>query len=124
MILANLVQGLMIFNDENYAPQRWHATLMMWAFIVVPVVCNLWLRRVLYTVEMLGAICHGVFFIATITTLAVMAERSPVDFVFKTLIHDVSGWTNPGVAWNIGLLTVTFPITSKSRDLQRVRLGL
>jgi hypothetical protein len=31
--------------------------------------------------------------------------------VFNTLTHDISGWTNPGVAFGLGLLTMTFPIT-------------
>jgi hypothetical protein len=66
----------------------------------------------LNTLEMIGGICHALFFIVSIITLVVLAERSPADFVFNTLWHDLSGWDNPGVAFSIGLLTVTFPITS------------
>jgi len=113
--LANVVQGLVIFNYPTYEPQRWHATMIMWAFIFVPVIWNLWFRRLLNTLEMVGGICHVVFFITAVVTLAVLARRSSTEFVFNTLTHDLSGWTNPTVAWSIGLLTVAFPITGQSR---------
>jgi choline transport protein len=51
------------------------------------------------------------FFFASIVTLAVMAEKSSATYVFRTLTHDASGWTNPAVAWGLGLLTVTYPLT-------------
>jgi len=66
----------------------------------------------LNTLEMIGGICHVLFFIVSIITLVVLAERSTSSFVFNNLWHDVSGWENPGVAFSLGLLTVTFPITS------------
>jgi hypothetical protein len=40
-----------------------------------------------------------------------MASRSTSEFVWTTLINDVSGWENHCVAFSIGLLTVTFPIS-------------
>lgn len=112
--LANVVQGLLIFNYESYEPQRWHGTLIMWAFVIVPVLCNFWFRKLLNTLEMIGGICHFVFLVISVITLAVLARRSTADFVFNTLTHDLSGWTNPAIAWSIGLLTVTFPITGES----------
>jgi amino acid transporter len=110
-VLSNMVQGLVSFHNLDYEPKGWHATMLMYAFIVVPVICNLALRRVLNTLETIGGICHVLFFIATITVLSTLAERSTTDFVFKTLTNDVSGWRNPGVAWCLGLLTTVFPTT-------------
>jgi hypothetical protein len=107
-----MVQGLVLFHDETYTPKRWHATMFMWAFIVGPVLCNLFLRRVLNTLETIGGVFHVLFFIAVVITLTTLAERSTTDFVFKTLTTNVSGWSNPGIAWNLGLLTTVFPITS------------
>jgi hypothetical protein len=112
--LANIVEGLIIFNYESYVPHRWHGTLIMWGFIVVPVVWNFWFKKLLNPLEMIGGICHVIFFFVSIITLAVLAQRGTSEFVFNTLTHDLSGWTNPTVAWGIGLLTVTFPITSES----------
>ncbi|KAE9379461.1 amino acid transporter [Stipitochalara longipes BDJ] len=110
--LSNIVIGLVIFNYPDYEPHRWHSTLIMWGFVVLPVVWNFWFRRMLNTLEMIGGVCHVIFFIVSVITLVVLAERSTASFVFNNLWHDISGWNNPGVAFSVGLLTVTFPITS------------
>lgn len=108
--VANIITGLMVFNTDDYEAKRWHTAMFMWLFILIPVVLNLWFRKVLNTLESMGGILHILFFFVNIITLSVMARRSSVDFVFKTLTHDLSGWTNPGVAFGLGLLTMTFPI--------------
>ena len=112
--LANLVVGLVIFNNESYVPHRWHTAMLMWLFILIPYVFNFWFRKLLATLELIGGICHIVFFMINILTLAVLARRSTNDYVFKTLTHDVSGWTNPAVAWGIGLLTVVWPVSGNT----------
>ncbi|KAF2804736.1 amino acid transporter [Mytilinidion resinicola] len=110
-ILSNVVAGLAVFNFPDYVPERWHLTLVMWAFTILPFIANFWFRRLLSPLEAIGAVLHVLFFFITIITLAVLAKRSTADYVFNTLTHDVSGWTDPVVAWGIGLLTVTFPIS-------------
>jgi hypothetical protein len=112
--LANVVIGLIIFNYESYVTQRWHATLIMWGFILIPVVWNFYCRKLLPSLEMIGGICHVVFFIISVIVLAVLARRASSQYVFNTLTHDASGWTNPAVCWGIGITTVAFPITSES----------
>lgn len=84
----------------------------MWAFVAVPVLWNFWFRRMLNTLEMIGGFCHLLFFLVSVITLVAMSEHSTAGFVFNNLWHDQSGWENPGVAFNLGLLTVTFPITA------------
>ena len=110
--LSNIVTGLIIFNYPDYEPKRWHGTLIMWGFVILPVAWNFYFRRALNTMEMIGGVCHVVFFIISVIVLVVLARRSDSSFVFNTLTHDISGWTNPVVAWGVGLLTVTFPITA------------
>ncbi|KAJ9667485.1 hypothetical protein H2201_002354 [Coniosporium apollinis] len=108
--LAQIVVGLSVFNSESYVPQRWHTTLLIWGFTVVPFLGSLYFRKMVDVLETFGSICHIVFFVVCIAVLAVLGERSTPGFVFNTLTHDVSGWTDPGVAWGIGLLTVTLPL--------------
>jgi choline transport protein len=110
-IIANNIVGIALFHYENYQPKAWHKTLIMWGLIVIPFLCNLWFRQLLNTFELLGGIFHIIFFIASIITLAVLARRSTLDFVFNTLTTGQSGWTNPGVSWGLGLLTLTFAIS-------------
>ncbi|CAO2649746.1 Nn.00g010380.m01.CDS01 [Neocucurbitaria sp. VM-36] len=100
----------------------------MWALTLFPFIGNFWLSRFINQLETAGATCHVVFFFASIITLAAMAEKSSVEYVFHTLTHNVSGWTNPAVAWGLRLLTVTYPLTGfdgvlhMSDEVKRARL--
>ena len=110
--LAQGAQALISLNNPGYEPQRWHTTLLMCAFVVPPVVANLWFKRILVWMETVGAVGHGVFWGVTMITLGVAGSKSSDRFVWGTLTNDVSGWTQPGVAFGIGLLPIAFPITS------------
>ena len=87
--------------------------MLMWLYILVPLIFNLWFRRVLNSLETIGAITHTVFFVVSIITLTRLARRSTPGYVFGTLVNNISGWKNPVVSWGIGLLTVTFPVVGK-----------
>ncbi|KAF2007374.1 amino acid transporter [Amniculicola lignicola CBS 123094] len=110
-LVSNIIVGLAIFNNPDYVPKRWHVTLIMWAITIFPFAANFWFRKLLTPLEAVGAFIHVTFFFASIITLAVLAEKSTVHYVFHTLTNDVSGWQNSVVAWGIGLLTVTYPLT-------------
>ena len=105
-----MVQGMIIFNDDSYVPERWHGTLLTWAFVLLPVLWNIYARRLLVILELIGGVCHIIFFICTVAVLATMAERSTAEFVFTTIVDDASGWTNPCASFSVGLLTVVFSI--------------
>ena len=106
-----MVSGLITFNNESYKAPGWHVTLYMLAFLAGAATFNFFLRRTLNTLEIVSGIFHIVFFIVAIVALPVLSDRSSVDFVFGTLTRDVSGWSNPGIAWSLGLLTVVYSIT-------------
>jgi len=110
-IIANIIIGITEFNHDNYVVKPWHTTLLMWGLIVVPFLFNLRFKQVLKVFELVAGIFHFVFFIVSIVTLAVLARRSTVGYVFNTLTTDQSGWTNPGICWSLGLLTSTYSIT-------------
>ena len=110
-VSALCLQGLIILNDETYVPQRWQATLLMWAFLALPVLGNVYGRRLLKAVEIVGGVLHIVFFIVTVTTLTVMARRSTAKFVFTESFFGQSGWESEGVQWCIGLLSITSVLT-------------
>jgi hypothetical protein len=112
-ISALCVQGLIILNSETYVPERWHSTLLMWAFLTIPVLCNVFGRKLLKAVEIMGGILHVIFFIVTVTTLAVMARRSTAEFVFTESWFGASGWESEGIQWCIGLLSITSVLTGK-----------
>ncbi|KAI8932569.1 hypothetical protein NX059_010745 [Plenodomus lindquistii] len=114
-LITNIAIGLAEF-DGGYALERWHATLIMCFVTLVTCVGNLWLPRFLNGLEAISAIIHVAFFVACIATLAALANKSAPTYVFGTLTHDISGWDNPGVAWGLGLITVTYPLTGKQKS--------
>jgi len=108
--LANIVTAIIIFNKDDYVYHRWHTTLLMWVFIVAPWAFNIYFRYLLNIFQAIGIVVHVVFFIASIIVLTVLAQHSSNEYVWGTLTHDVSGWSNPAVAFGIGLLTMAYPI--------------
>ncbi|KAJ4362598.1 hypothetical protein N0V95_001403 [Ascochyta clinopodiicola] len=109
--MSNTLSGLLIFNSPGYEPKAWHSTVFLIAFLVVPLVLNLYLRKIINWLETIGGILHVVFFVGIITTLCTLSKRSTPEYVFKTL-HTDAGWENPGVAFSIGMLAVAYPISS------------
>ena len=110
--LAQGAQALIALNKASYTPRPWHTTLLTSAFVIPPVVANLWFKKLVNWMETIGAIGHGVFWVVTMITLGVAGLRSSNTFVWATLTDDLSGWTQPGIAFGIGLLPVAFPITA------------
>jgi hypothetical protein len=43
---------MMIFNNANYNPERWQLTLLVWAFIALPVIWNV--RNILPTAKFIA----------------------------------------------------------------------
>ena len=109
-LLSSIFTSLALFNNEEYVPQRWHASLMMIATLIVPFIFNLWFRKILDGFEIFGGLLHICLFIVFVTVLVVLGDRGSSDFVFKTLTSDVSGWTSKGVSFSLGILPTTFSL--------------
>lgn len=109
-LMGTTIQGLIILNHDDYVPQRWHGTLLTWACLAIPLLCNIFARRALAPLEIIGGVAHIVFLVVIVVVLVVLAPRSSASFVFTTSVSGLSGWNNPGVSWCIGLLSATFPL--------------
>ena len=79
----------------------------MWAVVLVFIVTNVWGIRLLPMIELIGGICHVVFYVMIIVTMVVLAPRSSPEFVF-TQFENGGGWASNGVSWCVGLLTVVY----------------
>lgn len=110
-LLGTSVQGLLILNDDTYIPQRWQGVLLVWAILTVPLFVNVFARKLLPTIEMFGGIAHVVTFITWIVVLVTLAPRSSAEFVFESSVFGVSGWSNHGIQWCIGLLAGVWPMS-------------
>jgi choline transport protein len=120
---GTIIQGLIILNKESYIPQKYHGTLLAWAILALPLFCNIFARRVLAPLEVMGGMLHIALFVVFIVVLVVLSPRSSADFVFATTITGQSGWQNSGVEWCVGLLSGAFPLAGKSQ-LPRLPQGL
>jgi choline transport protein len=110
-LVGTVVQGLLIQNYDGYVPKRWQGTLLMWAVMAIPLFCNIFCRRVLAPLEIIGGFTHFVGFIALVAVLLSMAPRGSAEFVFTQFITGASGWKSPGVQWSIGQLTAAFSLS-------------
>ena len=118
--MGSIIQGCIVLCNENYVPQGWHTTLLAYASFVLPVICNVYARKVLAPLEIVSAVLHVILFITFVVVLTVMAKRSTAEFVFNTSFFGISGWDNEGIQWSVGLLTVIFPLAAYDSILHMV----
>ncbi|KAK6369786.1 hypothetical protein LTS17_009236 [Exophiala oligosperma] len=108
---GTLIQGLIALNNpETYIPKGWHGTLLAWSILALPLICNIWARRILAPLEVVGGIVHVALFIVFVVVLVALSPRSSADFVFTTTFTGLSGYGSAGVSWSIGLLSGAFPL--------------
>ncbi|OJJ55952.1 hypothetical protein ASPSYDRAFT_182877 [Aspergillus sydowii CBS 593.65] len=108
------IEGMIVLADIGYEPKRWHGTLLMWAVAVIPIIINIFARRVLAGIEVAAGIMHVVFLPVTIAVFVILAPRNSNEFVWNTFINGSvtgSGWSNPGAVFSIGLLGVITPLS-------------
>jgi len=106
-VTAVQIQGIAIFNNDSYTPQRWHITMIIAALLFVQGAMNAYTFWLVPYIELLGGVLHVSLWIIIIVVLLVRAPKHNPDFVFFTKSSS-SGWTNKFVIWNLGLLTPTW----------------
>jgi choline transport protein len=74
--------------------------------------------------ETSGFCIHISFFLASIITLSALAQRSTNEYVFATVVNDISGWTNSAVAFGIGSLSVFLGPVGKIYCTEYVRANV
>ncbi|KAK8032610.1 Choline transport protein [Apiospora arundinis] len=134
--LAYMSQGLLsiaVLWDPGYEPKAWHNALVMCAFVVPPVVGNLWFRRLVEPMEWFGGVCHALFWLVSIVVLGAMGTRGSHASVWASPPRSRAGWdARPGVAFGVGLVPISFPgtgfdgvihMTKETRDAPRTIPG-
>ena len=109
---GTIIQGLILLNDDTYIPEPYQGTLLAWAVLALPLLCNIFARKVLAPLEIIGGILHIALFVVFIVVLVVMSPRSTSNFVFATTTTGLSGWSSPGIQWCVGLLSGAFPLAA------------
>ncbi|GES65229.1 GABA permease [Aspergillus terreus] len=109
--IGTQIEGMVVLSNPEYVAQRWHGTLLMWAVVLIPIIINIFARRVLGVIEVAAGIMHVIFLPVTIAVFVILAPRNPNAFVWDTFVSGLSGWQNPGVVFSIGLLGVITPLS-------------
>ncbi|KAJ5490466.1 Amino acid/polyamine transporter I [Penicillium expansum] len=105
------IQGMVVLAHPEYELVRWRGTLLMWAVAVIPIIINIFARRVLGGIEVAAGIMHVVFLPVTIAVFVILAPRNPDSFVWDTFVGGLSGWKDSGVVFSVGLLGVITPLS-------------
>ncbi|KAL4924005.1 putative GABA permease [Aspergillus undulatus] len=108
--IGNQIQGMVKLAHPDYEMERWRGTLLMWAVALIPIIINVFARRVLGGIEVAAGIMHVVFLPVTIAVFVILAPRNPNSFVWETFVTGLVGWKNPGASFSIGLLGVITPL--------------
>lgn len=114
-LIGTQIEGLIIQNNPTYVAKRWHGALMIWAVLAIPLIVNIFARRLLSPVEVSGGIMHIIFFPVVLITLVVLGSRNSSEFVWTKFENSISGWENNGIIWSIGLLTAVFTLSGALR---------
>ncbi|KAB8207957.1 Amino acid permease [Aspergillus parasiticus SU-1] len=108
--IGTQIQGLVVLAHPDYELVRWRGTLLMWAVAIIPILINIFARRVLGGIEVAAGIMHVVFLPVTIAVFVILAPRNPDSFVWDTFVGGLSGWKDSGVVYSVGLLGVITPL--------------
>ncbi|KAL8801575.1 MAG: hypothetical protein Q9182_004361 [Xanthomendoza sp. 2 TL-2023] len=60
---GTMIQGLLVLNNDNYVPERWHGTLLFYAIILFSLIINTYLARLLPKIEGMVLIIHVAGFV-------------------------------------------------------------
>ena len=105
--------GLLILNYPDYVYKGWHVTLIGYATVLIPLIFNIFARKTLKAIEIIGAILHTIFFVIFVVVLITRGGRNSAKYVFTANSGSVSGWDSPTIQWCIGLLSAVFPVTGE-----------
>ncbi|KAK8064189.1 hypothetical protein PG996_008841 [Apiospora saccharicola] len=110
--LAQGVLAIVVMWNPEFEPTAWQTALVMCAFVVPPVIGNLWFRRLVAPMEHFGGICHAVFWLASLAVLGALGTRGSHASVWATPPGSKAGWAGrPGVAFGVGTMPLAFPGT-------------
>ena len=98
------IQGLIVLNQPDYVPQRWHGSLIAISLVLFSLLINTLLAQYLPIIEGIILLLHIIGFIAILVPLWVLAPRSSAHDVFTTF-NDGGGWRNTGLAVLVGILS-------------------
>ena len=100
-LAGTIIQSLLVLNDTDYEPQRWQATLLLLAVLLLTLFANTALFRFLPGLEGVVLVLHVIGFFAVLIPVVYLAPTSSNAFVW-TEFTNLSGYSSNGLSWFIG----------------------
>lgn len=112
-ICANVTTTIVVANYPDYVPQGWHTILIMYAYLAVFAILNMYVFWLIPWIEFVAGLLHLIQWIILASVLLVLAPRHSNSFVF-TEKANLSGWNSDFVSFNLGMQLVSLLITASS----------
>lgn len=103
------IQGLVILNNANYVPERWHGTLLVIAVATFAILFNTLLAQRLPLVEGVVLVLHVCGFFVVFVIMWVLGPRRPSREVFGGF-QDNAGWGSVGLSVLVGQISPIFAL--------------
>ena len=100
-VAGSLLEGLVTLNHPDYAPQRWHGTLLFYAVIAMSLFVNTILSRVLPQIESFMLVVYVLGFFGVLVPLLYFSPHRSAYEVFNTF-ENTGGWQSTGLAFFVG----------------------
>ncbi|KAF2426488.1 amino acid transporter [Tothia fuscella] len=114
-LVATILQGLIVLNNETYTAQRWHSTLIMMAVLLISGLFNTFGAKKLAMIEGVILFLHIIGFFAVVIPLWACGPSNSSKRVF-TEFYNGGGWSSIGSAVIIAQLATVFSFIGKSPD--------
>ena len=101
-LAGTITQGLITLNDDNYNPQPYQGTLLVWAIMAFCVFFNVFMAKRLPIVENTLLVTYILGFFAILIPLWVLGPRADARQVFTTF-NNAGDWSSTGIAFMVGL---------------------
>ncbi|OQO01562.1 hypothetical protein B0A48_12598 [Cryoendolithus antarcticus] len=106
-IAANVTTTIITANHPDYVVKSWHTILVMWAYLLVLGLMNMYAFWIIPYVEVFAGIIHIGLWISMASVLLALAPRHTAEFVFLQKAN-LSGWENDFVSFNLGIVLITW----------------
>jgi choline transport protein len=112
-LCATMIQGVAVLNHPDYVPERWQATLILYAILAFMFIINTFLARWLPKLEGLVLCVHILGFFGILIPLVYLAPHGSAKDVFATFLNE-GKWQTDGVSFFVGLVTSVVSFLGKT----------
>jgi len=111
-VAANITTTLIVMSYPQYVLQGWHTVLIMWSYMLVLSLLNMYAFWIIPWMELLASLLHVVLWIVFAAVLLTLAPRHPAEFVFLEKANG-SSWDSDFVSFNLGIILITWGFVGK-----------